>query len=490
MEVQLAQRWQIGDELGHGGFGVVRRVYDEAGTQYAAKFIPKAPGGNRELLFVDLGPARNVIPIVDSGETDDSFVIVMPLAERSLRQLLTDEGGRTDLKTAIAVLRDVATALDHLGGRVVHRDVKPENLLLLEGHWCLADFGISRYAEATTSPDTQKFALSVQYAAPERWRFERATSATDVYSLGIIGFEMLSGSLPFAGPTTEEFREQHLHGQPPQLEGAPTALVSLLDECLFKSPEARPTPAKLLTRLRGALTSPRFAGLAALQQVDQTLIAQRREASREASVRASATEGWRQLVNTAGYGLQRITTDLLTAVEDAAPSAMHERRGASSEALHLGEAILSVSQGRPCSSSNWGSWEPPAFDVVAVATISVHRRADRSGYEGRSHSLWYCDAQVAGEFVWFETAFMWSPLLARTDREDPFALDPGENAAKALWAGMAEVQVAWPFMRIEASRLAEFIDRWASWFAAAAAGSLVHPPQMPERDPSGSWRRA
>jgi serine/threonine-protein kinase len=413
----------------------------------------------------------------------------MPLAERSLRQLLTDGGGRIDVETTIAVLRDVATALDDLGGRVVHRDVKPENILLLDGHWCLADFGISRYAEATTSPDTQKFALSVQYAAPERWRFERATNATDVYSLGIIGFEMLAGSLPFDGPTTEEFREQHLHGQPPQLEGAPAALASLLDECLFKSPEARPTPAKLLARLQGALTAPRLAGLAALQQVDQTVVAGRREASREASFQASAAERRKQLVDAAGHGLQRITSDLLTAVEDAAPSVTRERKGASLEALHLGEAILSVSQARPCSSTNWGNWEAPAFDVVAVATISVHRRADRSGYQGRSHSLWYCDAQVAGEFAWFETAFMWSPFLARSGREDPFALDPGEDAAKALWAGMAEVQMAWPFLRIETGQLVEFIDRWASWFAAAAAGSLGHPSQMPERNPSGSWRR-
>lgn len=78
----------------------------------------------------------------------------------------------------------IATALAASDGRVVHRDLKPENVLYLDGHWCLADFGIARHAEASTALDTRKLAMDPHYAAPERWRFERATSAADVYSLG------------------------------------------------------------------------------------------------------------------------------------------------------------------------------------------------------------------------------------------------------------------------------------------------------------------
>ena len=123
-----------------------------------AKFVPKVPEAQRELLFVDLGEARNVVPIVDSGEHGDEYVLVMPRAEKALRDHI--EGGGLTEAEAVAALSDIAGALDDLDGRVVHRDLKPENVLLLNGRWCLADFGISRYAEATTAPDTRKYAMT------------------------------------------------------------------------------------------------------------------------------------------------------------------------------------------------------------------------------------------------------------------------------------------------------------------------------------------
>ncbi len=116
--------------------------------------------------------------------------------------------------------------------------------------------------------------------------------------------------------------------------------------------------------------------------------------------------------------------------------------------------------------------------------------AQQYQYEGRSHSLWFCDAQVEGDYAWHETAFMVMALIPKRGRQDPFALDPGKESAKALWAGMAEIQMAWPFTRLGVDDLGEFVDRWAGWFADAAAGKLAHPSSMPERDPAGSWRRS
>lgn len=246
--LRLRQEWVIGEQIGDGGFG---RVYaaKSADREAVAKLVPKVPGAERELLFEDLAGVPNVVPIIDSGETKDAWVLIMPKAETSLRQHQVDAGGPLEAAEALGILTDIACALVGLDGRVVHRDLKPENVLLLDGHWCLADFGISRYAEATTAPDTRKYALTPPYAAPERWRFERATIATDVYAVGAIAYELLSGSLPFGGPMDYDFREQHLHGMPKPLDYLPAGLGALIDECLYKAPEARPGPSDLLARL-------------------------------------------------------------------------------------------------------------------------------------------------------------------------------------------------------------------------------------------------
>ena len=120
----------------------------------------------------------------------------MPEADKSLRIVL-DQTGAFDPLDAIEVLLDIAKALVSLEGTVVHRDIKPDNILHFDGRWNLADFGISKYAGATTALDTQKFARTPAYAAPEQWRDETATGATDVYALGIIAYELLSGRVPF-----------------------------------------------------------------------------------------------------------------------------------------------------------------------------------------------------------------------------------------------------------------------------------------------------
>jgi serine/threonine-protein kinase len=131
----------------------------------------------------------------------------------------------------------------------------------------------------------------------------------------------------------------------------------------------------------------------------------------------------------------------------------------------------------------------PAFDVICHAELNLRIPEDRHQYQGRSHSLWFCDGQAEGEYAWYETAFMVSALIPRRGRQNPFALPPGEESAKALWMGMAEYQMAWPFTRLALGELDGFIDRWAGWFADAANGRLTHPSTMPERDASGSFRR-
>ena len=209
--IKLTREWQLGSEFAKGGFGTVYEAKSDTGESDVIKLIPKVTGADRELLFENLEDVPNIIPILDSGDWKDNWVLVMPRADKSLGQHLGDIGGPVPVDEALEILTDIAETLAGLEAEVVHRDLKPANVLLYEGNWCLADFGIARFAEATTAPDTQKYKMSRPYAAPEQWRMERATSATDVYAFGVITYEMVTGQRPFPGP---DFRKQHLDDDP------------------------------------------------------------------------------------------------------------------------------------------------------------------------------------------------------------------------------------------------------------------------------------
>lgn len=174
---------------------------------------------------------------------------------------------------------------------------------------------------------------------------------------------------------------------------------------------------------------------------------------------------------------------------DVGPSIDVERRHEVKWVVQLGSAKFRLAAATPFDGQSWGGWERPALDLVAFASLSVVFPADAYGYEGRSHSLYYCDAQRPDTYAWYETAFMHNPLSGGHSRQNPFALAPGEEAAKALWPGMAGYQVAWPFTELVVGELEEFIDRWIGWFATAAQSELAHPHQVPERNPQGIWRR-
>jgi len=486
MKLQRGIEWVLGERLDGGGFGQVYVAKSAEFESAVAKLVPKAPGAERELLFTDLQDVRNVVPIIDQGETDDSWVLVMPRAEKSLRTFLGEAGGRLEMAEVIGVLSEIAATLVDLDGRVVHRDLKPENVLLLGGHWCLADFGISRYAEATTAPDTRKYSMTPGYAAPEQWRFERASSATDVYAFGVMAYEMLSGSRPFGGP---DFREQHLKAPPTPLTTASAALTALIEECLYKAAEARPSPANILARLGRAAQPAPSEGLARLEAANRANVARKGEIGRQASAHQSEAERRQALAATAAQALTRVAATLRDAIMNVAPSASLSTGLKVGWTLQLDQAELRLAPPRDVQPNPWGSRGRPAFDLISYSELDLHVPADQYGYEGRSHSLWYCDAQEAGRYQWFETAFMLSPFTARMARQNPFSLDPGEDAASAARAGMAHIQVAWPFTALIPGDLDEFIARWAGWLADAAQGQLHQPSSMPERDARGSWRQ-
>jgi serine/threonine-protein kinase len=186
--------------------------------------------------------------------------------------------------------------------------------------------------------------------------------------------------------------------------------------------------------------------------------------------------------------LASIEDELVTLVTAAAPAVEHQR-GAGFVKLVLESASLEFKQSTRVVRPDQAPVQPP-FDVVSTAFIDLTCPRRSNGFDGRGASLWYCDAQVAGDYGWFETAFMIQPMMgpAMTGHQ-PFGLDCGQAAIAAVNPGLFEHQVAWPFTRLELEDLGEFIGRWGGWFADAAIGILDIPRQMPERDPNGTWRR-
>ena len=479
-EIKLERAWRLGAQLGEGGFAKVYLAQGENGNPAVIKLVPKDPGAQRELLFENLSCGPYVVPIIDSGEWDDHWVLVMPQADKSLRDHLDEVGGRLSVQDSVSVLVDLAEALVAVEGKVVHRDIKPENILLLDGCWHLADFGIARYAEATTATDTFKYCMTAAYAAPEQWRGEQATSATDVYALGVVAYELITGQRPFLG---SDYRRQHLEESPEPISGIPDRLRSLVGECLYKGPQARPRPQNLLTRLKDSLRPATPAG-AQLQQANALAVERQTVAELQRSAAQVEAERRRELNAAADQSLKNILALLDREIQDNASSAQAASRS-SLRKWSLNGAELSVDS--PQAVGKEGDQGLP-FEVIAHTKISVSGGGDRSGYSGRSHSLWYCDAQDPGAFRWYETAFC--ELGGRTSSFQPFAMPPdAQDTAFALSTTIHIYSVARPFTPIDQGDEDSFVERWIGWFAQAAQGSLRYPSGMPESNPQGSWRR-
>lgn len=485
--ITLAKAWQIGAPLASGGFGRIFEATAEDGSAAVIKLVPKAPGASRELLFEELSGLPNIIPILDSGEWKEYYVIVMPRAVKSLRQHLEAAGGKLGLAQTIVVLMDVLQALVALKADVVHRDLKPENVLLYEDHWCLADFGIARYAAATTSPDTHKFSMTPPYAAPEQWREERATYATDVYALGVMAFELLQSKLPFPGPESADFREQHLNQPPPAISDYPPPLASLVNECLFKAQAARPTPANILARL-GTWQKPASPAAGMLQALNKAIVEKQGKEQALLSAQQSREAIRSELFSAAEQSFTVFREALRKRVIEAAPATrVSTARGLS---MQLGEGVLVVDpiQTAPADCLGASGYVPP-FDVIAYTALAARKPRDHWDYEGRAHSLWFCDAHDEGVYRWFELAFMVHAFIPERGILNPFALSPTDKDAASAFTGSGVRQIAWQPLPFDHGDEEQFIERWLKWFAGAVDGSLRHPSHMPEQS-GGKFRQA
>lgn len=499
--------WIIGNPLPGAdvaGFATVYEAKNSSEEPFVAKFVKKEAGAGREKLINDslsAAGATAVIPVIDHGAFEDNLVLIMPRAEKSLARHLGNSASPLPLQEALDILIDIATALEEIDEEVVHRDLKPQNVLLHDGRWCLADFGIARYAADSTAVETRKHSFTRQYAAPEQWELKHATRAADVYSFGIMAYELITGSRPFLGPTPEDYRRQHLEQPAPALSGSPSRLRALVEECLYKTPEQRPKPSNLLARLKKAHEQPASPGLTRLAAANQTIVTERVKLQTEEQSEARQKQTLDQMYADACRGFELLWEPLHQAIEDEAPTAAISLAGSEKKYLATtpdGAKMLHVPSSAPLKATMSGAmlqvsrplkceqWDGP-FTVVAHADISVRRAvSDLDGWRGRSHSLWYCDAYAEGHFQWFEMAFMRGVLGRTTSDVVPYSSDP-RGGEEAFLGGVGSTQLAWLSV-IDRDDPSEFVDRWLGWLADAVEAKLHVPSTLPEKAVPRNWR--
>ncbi|WP_228559761.1 hypothetical protein [Catenulispora pinisilvae] len=252
-------------------------------------------------------------------------------------------------------------------------------------------------------------------------------------------------------------------------------------------PQSRPIPANVLVRLGKIAQPPAYAGLTWLAQANQSVVAQ--QAAAQARDFSDQVEQDRRtgLQHSAWEPFALISGEFHDAVVETASDGTLTP-GNTGWIFQLGAGELHLSAVEPVN----GMWRDRAelpFDVIAHASLTVKTTPPLRGYDGRKHSLWFCDAQQAGVYGWYEMAFMTHPATGIIESYAPFAMAPDATSRAALARSTAVHQVAWPFTQVEAGDLEEFITRWANWLVQAQARRLAYPASMPERQVEGSWRR-
>src|SRR5512146_2360445 len=244
----LAGRYDIEREVGHGAMATVYLARDlrynrRVAVKVLSRELAAALGAERFLREIDILAHLNhphILPLLDSGDAGGFLFYVMPFVEgESLRHRL-DRETQLPIADALAITREVALALDYAHRQgFIHRDVKPENILLSDGLALVADFGIARAInQAADSDSLTGSGLSPgtpPYMSPEQASGRDVDSRCDIYALGCVLYELLAGQPPFPGPTAQAVLARHLADPVPPLRTVRTTVPVGVERAVFKA---------------------------------------------------------------------------------------------------------------------------------------------------------------------------------------------------------------------------------------------------------------
>lgn len=314
---KIAGRYLLQSVLGNGGMATVYRARDMViDRAVAVKVMNEKLGDDEEFVKRFILEARangrlsqaNIVNVYDAGNEGRTFYMVMELIDGiTLKELIERKGGKLTEREAVSAAMQICEGLAHAHQNgVIHRDVKPHNIMCTtDGKFKIADFGIARFSEKAISiTKTGTVMGSIHYFSPEQATGSHVSYPSDLYSLGIVLYEMVTGELPFDAPENLEIAFKHLNEPPPNpKEKNPEIsdeLCQIILKALQKKPEDRFQSAKemrqalqtLYLRLNRKEFNSRKGFASSQREVDQIEFGSRSRNSRKNS---GATD-WKNVV--------------------------------------------------------------------------------------------------------------------------------------------------------------------------------------------------